>query len=528
MKKKVLIIITVILIILIIVSVLGFALYKLNIKNSYNDTVIITNDTKLYNKDKKEVGTIAKDVVLNLDDDISDTYFKIKNCNYYVNYKDIKKSNKKINNKQKYLIFNNNIKTNNKTVFYNDSNKPVITINKSSDLPILSQDSDYFYVEIFNNILKVNKKSGEVIEHKNTDKNEAEYISVLHYNNISLECSDNNCVSVENVKNQIHMLEKLGYYTISLDEYVNYLNGNIRLEEKAILLTTNANNEEVEKINKDSKYKINVVNDKIKFQDSNIKSTKNSKTDSIERYLVKNDTSLEVFTKMVEGEEVIINPTTKIPVLNYHFFYDGSIGEACNESICLDVKDFREQLDYLKNNGYRALSMQEFTDWMYEKRELPEKSVLITIDDGAMGTGKHNGNKLIPILEEYQMHATLFLISGWWSRENYRSDYLDVQSHTFDMHNYGDCGDGQVICESKENVFNDLKKSLEIVDNDNSFCFPFYHYDNKSIEAVKEAGFKLAFIGGSRKATKNDDKYKIPRYPIHKTTSMDSFIKMVS
>ena len=35
---------------------------------------------------------------------------------------------------------------------------------------------------------------------------------------------------------------------------------------------------------------------------------------------------------------------------------------------------------------------------------IPEKSVLITIDDGAKGTGKHNGHKLIPLLEEYKMY----------------------------------------------------------------------------------------------------------------------------
>ncbi len=53
--------------------------------------------------------------------------------------------------------------------------------------------------------------------------------------------------------------------------------------------------------------------------------------------------------------------------------------------------------------------MQEFRDWMYGKKSIFQKrSVLITIDDGAMGTGAHNGNKLIQFLEEYEMHATLF------------------------------------------------------------------------------------------------------------------------
>ena len=91
-----------------------------------------------------------------------------------------------------------------------------------------------------------------------------------------------------------------------------------------------------------------------------------------------------------------------------------------------------------------------------------------------MGTGKHNGNKLIPILEEFNMNATLFLISGWWDVNNYRSSRLDIQSHTYDMHKYGSCGSGQVVCNSKASVLADLKKSLTIVDNNNSFCFAIF------------------------------------------------------
>jgi len=132
-------------------------------------------------------------------------------------------------------------------------------------------------------------------------------------------------------------------------------------------------------------------------------------------------------------------------------------------------------LGKLKDNHYKTLTMEEFKRWMYHEIELPEKSVLITIDDGALGTGKHNGNKLIPILEEDRMHAALFLITGWWDIENYRSNYLEIESHTFDMHTYGDCGRGQLICESKENVIHDLKKSIDVTKSTNAFnnCFNF-------------------------------------------------------
>ena len=176
---------------------------------------------------------------------------------------------------------------------------------------------------------------------------------------------------------------------------------------------------------------------------SNVKVTNNIDTSKIGEYKVDytvSDSSNNTIT-ISRKVNVIAKPKTetKVAVLNYHFFYDPSIGEVCNEGICEDVKDFRAQLDYLKQNNYKTLTMKEFRDWMYGVTEIPEKSVLITIDDGAMGTGKHNGNKLIPILEEYQMHATLFLITSWWDIENYRSPYLDIESHSNDMHNESWC-----------------------------------------------------------------------------------------
>lgn len=232
------------------------------------------------------------------------------------------------------------------------------------------------------------------------------------------------------------------------------------------------------------------------------------------------------------NKKIIVPAGQKIAVLNYHFFYDSRLGESCNESICEDMKDFEAQLNYLKENNYKTLTMKEFKAWMYNEMELPEKSVLITIDDGAMGTGKHNGNKLIPILEKYDMHATLFLITGWWDIGNYSSPNLEVESHTNDMHLEGRCTGitrgAQMLCSSYDDVVSDLNKSIEITNSKTAFCFPFYVSDSKTIQAVKDVGFSLAFVGGNRKASRSDNKYQIPRYPIHKSTSLNQFINMVN
>lgn len=235
--------------------------------------------------------------------------------------------------------------------------------------------------------------------------------------------------------------------------------------------------------------------------------------------------------KIVEKPKML-SENGGIAVLNYHFFYDDAIGESCNEGNCLKTSTFKEQLNYLRDNNFKTLTMQEFVDWMYGKIQIPEKSVLITVDDGAMGTGAHNGNKLIPILEEYKMHATLFLITGWWDINNYRSKYLDVESHTHDMHNGGMCEGvsrgAQMLCSTNEQVLNDLRTSISVTGSSNAFCFPLYAYDDNAINLVKEAGFKTAFIGGGYKVTQNTDKYHVPRYQIHHDTSLTTFINMVN
>lgn len=227
-----------------------------------------------------------------------------------------------------------------------------------------------------------------------------------------------------------------------------------------------------------------------------------------------------------------MNENQQIAVLNYHFFYDSEKGEICSDSNCIDAKDFKAQLSYLKDNGYKALTMQEFKDWKYGDIELPEKSVLITIDDGALGTGIQNGNKLIPILEEYKMHATLFLITGWWSIDNYKSEYLDIESHTNDMHTERVCEGvsrgAKMLCLSKNEVLEDLKRSISVTNSKLAFCFPFYAYTDETIDDVKQAGFSLAFIGGGKKAMRRVDPYHIPRYQIKQQTSLDQFIKYVS
>ena len=537
-NNKILIIITITILIFIILLLIKYHNNKTlkNINKSYNKYIIIKKDTNIYNSKKKIIGLIYKGTQLELTTlkkiNLKNKYFKIKNTNYYIYYKDIKKiKNIKISKlNSNYITLNRNLKTNKKITLYKN-NKKYLTLNKGINLPIEYMDNNNYYVYYLNNILSI-KKSKNIMELSNLNsKNQStNNISVLLYDKIADTCNNNdNCINNMSFIDQINKLKENNYYTITKKEFDLFLSKQLKLKNKAIFIITNNLDDNTKILSKQLNINIDKYdNNKLNINNKPATSLENSK---INTYQIKNYSTISNILKIAEGQNIQEKPISKkqeVAVLNYHFFYDPTLGEECNEVICLTTQKFREHINYLKENNFKILTMDEFTKWIYGEIDVPENSVLITIDDGAMGTGKHNGNKLIPIIEEYKIPATLFLIAGWWDINNYRSDYLTIQSHTYDMHKYGSCGRGQLVCANYEEAKTDLKKSLDIIGNNTSFCYPFYSYDEEAIQAIKDLGFKIAFAGGNRKATRNSNKYIIPRYPIHADITLEEFKKNVN
>ena len=535
---------------IIVIGILSFFLiknYKENtlkqLKKNYNQYVITTSKAKLYDENHKEVGTLPKKYYLELEEiknlSYKNRYLKIKDSTYYVSYKDIKKTKQQeqIKVESNYLPMNKNIETK-KEVKLLQNNKVIITLKKGINAPIEYIDDNYYYVTYFNQNYAVKKeKDIKEIKHQNNDEKEAEYVSVIYYEKIDDNCNDDVCLKKESVKAHIDKLQKEGYYFLTKEEYLNYIRDYARLKENAIFLTTNESNDYITQIKNEVNVEIAKIEeqDKIQMETTNKKSTKEDDKSHINRYQAKRYTLIDTYSSMARGEDVVDNGKEnsndqRIAVVNYHFFYDASIGESCNESICLEKEKFRSHLEWIKNNNYKALTIKEFADWKDGLIEIPDHSLLITIDDGAMGTSTINGNVLMPLLEEYQIHATLFLITGWWDIENYRSPYLDVQSHTHWLHEEASCSDGRgtFVCSDYETDKSNLQESLNVLKDNTSFCFPFYSYDRESLQAIQDLGFRVAFIGGNTKARRSNDNLLIPRYPILDDISLQGFINMVS
>ena len=223
--------------------------------------------------------------------------------------------------------------------------------------------------------------------------------------------------------------------------------------------------------------------------------------------------------------------TKGIAVLNYHFFYDTSIsGDAakCNQSICLSTTNLKKHLEYINNNNIFTPTMEELEMYIDGYIQLP-KSVVLTIDDGwRVGIGSN-------IMAEYKLNGTVFLMSKDYDPKAYKNDYIEVHSHGHDLHKQGVCPGGQggaIKCLEKNKLLKDLKESQDKLFGTTVFCYPFYEYNNYSIEVLKEAGYTMAFGGygeaGNYKVKPGINKYKLPRYVIGISTSVKNIASYIN
>jgi hypothetical protein len=77
------------------------------------------------------------------------------------------------------------------------------------------------------------------------------------------------------------------------------------------------------------------------------------------------------------GQEEKQGPGNSVTVLIYHRF-----GEERYPTTNVSVDGFREQLTYLRDNNYQVLKLAELYRYLTEKKNLPDKATVITIDDG--------------------------------------------------------------------------------------------------------------------------------------------------
>ena len=225
--------------------------------------------------------------------------------------------------------------------------------------------------------------------------------------------------------------------------------------------------------------------------------------------------------------EVMERPATNcsgVPVLMYHFFYDETAGETMRDANWTEVHAFEEQVKYLVDAGYYFPTWQELIDYIDGKIYLPEKSVVITADDGDLSFFKYAA----PIIQKYGVRGTSFVIGEYSNQDLMKANPgIYFESHTYKMHRSGCSGMGHgglFQCIDYNAGVEDLKTSIEIVGDNKAIAYPFGDV-NEHVKAItRDAGIELGFTTAWGYVKPGMDKWELPRIRVSGGISLDNFI----
>ena len=221
-----------------------------------------------------------------------------------------------------------------------------------------------------------------------------------------------------------------------------------------------------------------------------------------------------------------------LSILMYHNVYDPLDPPMTRlDNNYISTVNLEEQLKYLTDEGYSFPTWEEVRMYIDGEIDLPEKSVVLTFDDGADGFRK-NG---VPLLNKYKIPATAFIIVSKngkkWVDNKDDYPYLDLESHSYDMHRPGGrVGHGGVMTVLSDiQIYDDLKKSQTILGNSNAFAYPFGDVDQlgRCRDAVDRAGFLIAVTTRYGKAYPGADPLLLPRMRVNGRNSLAAFISLL-
>lgn len=217
----------------------------------------------------------------------------------------------------------------------------------------------------------------------------------------------------------------------------------------------------------------------------------------------------------------------KVPILIYHSISPHNINQSAIQKY-YDVapESFEKQLQYLRDNGYTVLGLDFLADALTQTITLPQKSVVLTFDDG----WENQFQRAYPLLKKYNYTATFFIFTHSIDSESFLTwdqirtmddGGMTIGGHTR-THPYLPGITDPVILRreiigGKSVLENRIGHAIDL------FAYPYGHYTDQIIEIVKEAGYKAARSAYKGVYHTSDDLYKLRG--IEATDDFDNFVR---
>jgi len=196
-------------------------------------------------------------------------------------------------------------------------------------------------------------------------------------------------------------------------------------------------------------------------------------------------------------------PQGRPAVIVYHSF------DESGSPVSMAPDIFRRHLVIIKRLGYETITAARMVDALEGGPALPEKSVVLTFDDGLW----NNYEVALPLLIEFGFTATIFLVTGYtgrastWERDmgipalplltwdkikEMERCGIDFQPHSVSHPHLTRLSERDLeeeLLKSRGSIEERLGVSAPL------FCYPYGEFDARVVDMLKKHGFKAAFAG---------------------------------
>lgn len=231
-----------------------------------------------------------------------------------------------------------------------------------------------------------------------------------------------------------------------------------------------------------------------------------------------------LFFSLLLSLGVLCNPGSAfadLHVLIYHRF-----GENRYPSTNIAVESFREQMSYLQDHGYQVVSLASVALALKENRPVPDRAVVITIDDGYESAY----TQAWPILKSFNYPYTIFLniqavndgyhnLLSWQQVAEMRAAGADIQDHGYAHHRLADWPSGMSENVYRQWIRDDLRKGSDILaerigTRPQFFAIPYGEYNAIVIDEAVKVGYQAILTQDPGAVSSETSRFQIPREPI--------------
>jgi peptidoglycan/xylan/chitin deacetylase (PgdA/CDA1 family) len=220
--------------------------------------------------------------------------------------------------------------------------------------------------------------------------------------------------------------------------------------------------------------------------------------------------------------------TLKVPILMYHYISEPpEDADKYRLDLSVSPSDFREQMQFLVDNGYQSVSLTDLSLAITNKQQLPEKPVILTLDDGYLD----NYEIAFPILRELGLTATFFIATefvdqtnpnymSWSMIKEMAAAGMSIEPHSKTHPDLTDQDREFIIWEvlgSQETL------EAHIGQRPNYFAYPSGRYNDEVLEILKELDFWGAVTTEGGVWHGFDDRYEWTRLRVRNTTTIEEY-----